>query len=179
MRRLILSVGLSVGLLLSPAASLAAAAPAPAASPAKPSAHATDLARRYIKAMRMEEGMTAVFNQFDPFQGLDEDEVESLDRGAMREAMLESINEILPQWTEALIPYVAAAFTEGELEAMVAFYESPVGQSVVTKSQTLAKPSMEIMQTLTPGLATDMLARYCAKATCTGEMKNRTKKHAS
>jgi len=178
MRRLILSAGLSVGLLLSPVASLAAAAPAPAASPAKPSAHATDLARRYIKAMRMEEAMTAVFNQFDPFVGLDVSN-DKVDRNAMREAMVEAIGEILPQWTDALIPYVAAAFSEAELEAMVTFYESPVGQSVVSKSQTLAKPSMEIMQALAPGLAGDMLARYCAKTTCSGDIKDQIKKLSS
>ncbi|WGM39171.1 DUF2059 domain-containing protein [Caulobacter sp. NIBR1757] len=179
MRRLILSAGLSVGLLLSPVAGFAQTPHTAAAAPAAPSAHATDLARRYIKAMRMEEAMTVVFSQFDPLMGMDPSMAAKIDRNAMREAMVESVGEILPKWTEALIPYVAAAFSVEELEAMVAFYESPIGQSVVTKSQVLAKPSMEIMQDLAPGLGEDMLARYCAKATCTGALKDQLKKQPS
>lgn len=174
MRRLILSAGLSIGLLVSPVASAAAEA-GPAAKIAAPSAHATDLARRYIKAMRMEEAMTVVFSQFDPLMGLDASVAEKIDRRAMQEAMVESIGLILPKWSEALIPHVAAAFTEQELEAMVSFYESPIGQSVIGKSHVLAKPSMEIMQALTPDMSEDMLARYCAKTTCPGALKDELK----
>ena len=179
MRRLILAAGLSAGLLLSPVAGFAQTAHAPAAAPDTPSAHATELARRYIKAMRMEEAMAAIFGQFDPTMGMDASEAGRIDRKAMQEAMTETMSQIIPEYSEALAPYIAKTFTEAELEAIVAFYESPVGQSMVTKSQDLAKPSMEIMQTLMPGLASDMLTRYCAKTTCTGALKDKAKKQPS
>jgi uncharacterized protein len=126
----------------------------------------------------MEEAMMVVFNTVDPLMGMDTAD-NQIDRPAMREAMNEAIAVVLPKWTEGLVPHVAAAFTEEELAAMVAFYESPIGQSVVAKSQTLAKPSMDVMTGLMPDFAADMLSRYCEKAECDDSLKARGKRRAS
>ncbi|MDO9335115.1 MAG: DUF2059 domain-containing protein [Caulobacteraceae bacterium] len=181
MRRLILSASLSAGLLLSPVAGVVQSAAAAAEVPAKPSAHAMDLARRYFEAMDFEDMMTSIYENMDMMAALSEgDEDQSgLDRKAMGEATKEAIIALTPKMVDAMIPVVAATFTEPELEAMVAFYESDVGQSVVAKSAAMNAPMMQAVMGLMPDYMSDIIDRYCSKTSCSAGMKDRMRKQLS
>lgn len=184
MRRLILSAGLSVGLLLSPVAGFAQSAHAPpvAAPAAKaPSERALALARRYFDAMRFEKTMLQVYENMDMMQVLagGENGVEGLDRKAMNEAMREAIGVLSPKMVDAMIPVVAGHFTEAELEAMVNFYESDIGKSVIAKSETMNGPLMASIMGLMPDYMGDIIDRYCSKTNCSAGLKDKMKKNLS
>lgn len=182
MRRLLISAGLAVGLLLSsaPTAPMALAAEpvAKSAKVAKPSERALSLARRYFVAMQFEQMMMSTFEAMDVFGELEED-AEGFDGKAMSSAAREATQALLPRMVDAMIPIVAQTFTEAELEAMVAFYESDVGKSVVAKSNDLNMPMMAAMMELMPEYIDDMVTLYCQKTTCTPSMRDKLRKHSS
>lgn len=183
MRRFILAVGLSASLLVSsmPAAPAVAAAEA-AARPAKPSERALSLARRYFVAMQFEQTVTGLYDSMDIFTMLEEGDDASmagLDREAMSAATKEAMIAFLPKMVDAMVPVVAATFTEQELEAMVAFYESDVGRSVVAKSASMTMPMMQSMMEIMPDYMGDIIDRYCAKASCSAGMKDKMRKQLS
>ncbi|NBB17085.1 DUF2059 domain-containing protein [Caulobacter sp. SLTY] len=190
MRRILLSAGLSVGLLFSSMPSLAQpAAPASKekgakeqATPAKPSARQLELARRYFAAMRFEETMTKMYenmNLLEAFEEEDDAELSGLDKRAWMEASQESLVALTPKMVDAMIPIVAATFTEEELEAIVVFYESPAGQASVIKAVDMMQPMMVAMMELMPDYIEDIVDRYCAKTTCSSALKEKLRAHES
>lgn len=183
MRRLILAVGLSAGLLVSSmAAAPAAVAAEKNAQPTKPSERALSLARRYFVAMQFEQTVSGLYESMDVYKLLEEGEdpaMAGIDRKAMSEATKEAMVAFLPKMVDAMVPVVAATFTEQELEAMVAFYESDVGKSVVTKSAGMTMPMMQAMMEIVPDYVGDIVDRYCAKASCSAGMKDKMRKQLS
>ena len=182
MRRLVLVVGLSAGLLVSSmsAAPIAFAAEK-AAAPAKPSERALSLARRYFAAMQFEQTVLGVYESMDVYKMLNESDpsMAGLDPKAMNEATKEAMTAFMPKMVDAMVPVVAATFTEQELEAMVAFYESDVGQSVVSKSAGMTMPMMQAMMKIVPDYVGDIVDRYCAKASCSADMEDSMRKQLS
>ena len=186
MRRLILSTGLSVGLLLSPVSGFAQSAHAPATETTAPAAkppsdRALSLARRYFVAMHFEQTMLQVYENMDLMQMLagGEDGDDGLDRKAMNEAAREAISALSPKMVEAMIPVVATHFTEAELEAMVTFYESDIGKSVIDKSATMNGPLLASIMDLMPDYMNDIIDRYCSKTNCSSGLKDKMRKNLS
>lgn len=182
MRRLILSAGLSVGLVLSPVVGFAQQDAKDDEKilviAAAPSEKALSLARRYFVAMQFEKTMMSTFETMDVFGEIEED-AEGFDGKAMSSAAREATEAFLPRMVEAMIPIVAQTFTEAELEAMVAFYESDVGKAVVNKTNDLNLPMMAAMLEIMPDYMDDMVTRYCQKTTCTPSMRDKLRKHSS
>jgi hypothetical protein len=181
MRRLILAAGLSVGLILSPVASFAQGKEKVPVAASAPSARQLDLARRYFDAMHFEDAMMMVYENMDMMEvfGSEDDEASGLDSRAMSEAIREAVAVLSPKMVDAMVPIVATHFSEAELEAMVAFYESDIGKSVIDKSATLNGPLMQSVMGLVPDYVEDILDRYCTKTNCTPAMKDKLRKHAS
>jgi uncharacterized protein len=174
LRRFLLAVGMTAAIALPAPASFAQAQPtptmasAPSAVKAPPSARSLDLSRRYFKAMRMDESMTNILDSIDPLLASDSG---GEDAEAMRQSTREALNAAMPAYIEKMVPVFAASYTEEELEALVAFYESPLGQSVVAKSRGMGGESSQAMKDLLPMILDDAMERYCAKMGCeeTGE----------
>lgn len=172
MRRLILSACLSVGLMLSPAAAFAQDEHIPVVTKA-PTARALALTDRYLKAINMEKLMVDMMGSMSSMLGPEFSKSE--DAKAMMEASQEAVVAITPKLVERMAPVMASIYSEEELEAMVVFYESPVGQSILAKTGAATMASAEVTRDLMPEIMTQMLDRYCAKRTCTDEMKSKLK----
>lgn len=67
----------------------------------------------------------------------------------------------------------ARTFTVPELEAMVAFYDTPVGRSISEKQVTLALASTEVEGRIMQAYATDLMTQMCAANDC-GDLKGGT-----
>lgn len=175
MRRLILSAGLSVGLMLSPVAGFAQTPHEPAAAPAAkpPTARALALTDRYLKAINMEKLMVDMMASMGSMMGPEFSKSE--DAKAMMEASQEAVVAITPKLVEKMAPIMASIYSEEELEAMVTFYESPVGQSILAKTGEATRASADVTRDLMPEIMTRMFDGYCAKRTCTDEMKSKLK----
>jgi len=64
---------------------------------------------------------------------------------------------------DKFVPAYAEVYTEAELEAVVTFYESPVGQSVVRKMPQLGPAALRISAEEMPRIQAKMLERFSAK----------------
>jgi uncharacterized protein len=185
MRRAILSTGLAMSLLFTSGLGTVQAAPAeknaPPAATAKaaPSPRALELARRYFDAIRMADMVGEMLEGIDPLMALGEDSEDNGDAAAMRASINEAFVAAMPGYIDALVPIVAGIFTEEELEAMVAFYESPLGRSSSAKAGQMTGPTTEVMIKLLPGILEDAMERYCSKTTCSDELREKIKKMES
>lgn len=147
-----------------------------AATPAaaEPSARSMELARRYVKALHMENTVGTMMGNMAPMM---------LDRLAQRlnaqvhpelktayaEAVEETTRAMTPKMIDAMLPALAETFTEAELEAAVTYYESAQGQSLMAKMPAYMARATPAMMALTPELEADLEARLCKKVACESE----------
>jgi len=171
-RRVSLFPLILAGLMVCTPAALAQghAASATAAAPsANPKSEA--LARRYLKAIHFESLMDTMMGAMLPLitdsAAKQAPNLTAADRAKLTDIVRASMREFYtPKMIERMVPIYAATFTEAELEAIVAFYESPVGQAVVAKSPSLAPKSADVARELIPELQRDVAQRICAAVSC-------------
>lgn len=126
-----------------------------------------DLARRYIVALDMKkslmpmmDSMTDVMLQ-QKMAELDLPEAKrSMVAKALKSAIADAMDEVmLEKMAGALEPALAEIFTDVELQAMVDFYESPVGRSIVAKMPAFGAASGPAMAKLMPEMQADLQKR--------------------
>lgn len=170
---------LSAGALLfaSPVAALCQAAPPPTAgatasgdTDAAAYARKLVLARRYMKAARMDEIMTL------SMKGMGASMIEQMEaqfpdmpKGyskAVVEAMGESTAAMMKDMSDRMIPIIARVYTEDELTKISEFMESPVGQSMIDKTPQLSAAMAQSMPQVMGDFQADFQARLCRKIDC-------------
>lgn len=156
------------------AALLGAALTAPAvqaqdrASAAAPSARQLDLTRRYID-LTMTDQFEHSLRQVIIAQAEMDPNARSLpdaDRRFIAELSAELTTDMIPQMLEAMVPIYARTFTEAELEAMIAFYDSEMGKSIIEKTMTVMPEANAAAMTVMPQLMEKMAARMCEHYGC-------------
>lgn len=162
-------LGLSLALFVAAVPTGAAVAqPAPAAAP---SPRAMELARRMMKVIGVEDQVDSMIAAMLPAMA-ESPSVKALPPAA-RQLVLDTTREVMRDtYTPALIarmtPEYASAFTEMELEGIVAFYESPVGQAAIRRTPQLTQRSIAIARELSPAAQAEVMRRVCAKIDCQG-----------
>ncbi len=145
---------------------------APQAASAEPSAKALALTRRMVTAMDVEKTMTPMLQTMVRQQmemtvaGRDDlsDQQKVLVAGAVGEIMDEIFaGGFMSQVMEALVPAYAEVYSEDELEAVVIFYESPMGQRVLRKMPLMGPAANKAMIEITPKLQAQMTEKLAAK----------------
>lgn len=123
------------------------------------------LVRRYFDAIQFDKLMNVMMESMMASMmengRIPEDKIPVL-----REAALEAFGNVLPQMVEANIEIYAQAFTLEELEQLVAFYESPVGRSLMAKTVVLSRQSGEMIQRFQPIMQEEMRRQLCARIDC-------------
>jgi hypothetical protein len=76
---------------------------------------------------------------------------------------------------EAVAPVYADIFTLEELQALVAFYQSDVGRSMMSKSYAAAPRIATAIQGILPELMADMGDQLCNRFECTPEQRREVK----
>lgn len=129
-----------------------------------------ELVRRYFKAMDFDVMMDAMLKSMVPMmvQGemSDNPELSAEDAQILSDLTIETMNEIMPVYVENLVEVYAEAFSHEELVQIVAFYESPVGQSIVKKTPALTPKVMEVMVALMPQIEANMAKKVCKRFGC-------------
>lgn len=154
--------------LLTFCCALIAASGAFAQSSPQPSPEAVALTRRYLAAMHMDTSLKPmvlsmtgqmVRQQAERYPKLNDAQRERL-AAAINEAVAEAYNEgLLEKMAEKMVPGMATVFSIDELKALVAFYESPLGQSIIGKMPALGEISGKAVVELMPEMQADMEAR--------------------
>lgn len=155
---------------------LGAILPAPAVSaqdgqaPAAgaPSARQLELTRRYID-LTMTEQFEDSLRQVIVAQAEIDPNARSLpdaDRRFIAELAAELTTDMIPQMLDAMTPVYARTFTEAELEAMIAFYDTPLGKSIIEKTMIAMPEANAAAMSVMPQLMDKMAARMCQYYGC-------------
>jgi hypothetical protein len=123
------------------------------------------LVRRYFEVIQFNKLMNGMMDAMLGSVLVDESIPEDK-RGLVREAATDAFAIVLPQMVQANIDLYAEAFTLDELEQLVAFYESPVGRSIMTKTVMLTRESGEMITRFTPIMEAEMMRQLCVRMDC-------------
>jgi hypothetical protein len=171
--RIFLAAGVAAGALLLTSPALAQTAAPPPAAAVNPQAEA--LVRRYLAAIHFERSMdvmqSAMLPVFAEQARREHPEMTAEDQQMLVDIVRQVMRErLMPKMVDRMVPIYAATFTMAELQAMVNFYESPVGRSITDKIPTLAPKSAEVTRALMPEMLgevlKELLARKCPGGRC-------------
>lgn len=130
---------------------------------AAPSARSLALSQRLLVAMDAQKNSEAVMKsigeatiQTGPTQ------MPEAERRRMHETFEAAMRTVLPDMFTRMTILQAQVYSEAELDALVAFYESPVGRSVTRKTAELGPGMTAVMVEFAPRIQAEMTTRICA-----------------
>lgn len=132
------------------------------------SARQLELTRRYIALTmtdQFEESLRQIIvqqAQLDP----NANQLPAEDREFIVELSVELTTDMIPQMLEAMVPVYARTFSEEELEALIAFYDSGMGRSILQKTVTAMPEANQAAMSVMPQLMDKMAARICQYYGC-------------
>lgn len=94
---------------------------------------------------------------------------------AVQETMSEMMQEYMPALFKAMAPVYAEIFTLQELQALVAFYESDVGRSMVRKSYEATPRVAAVAQQVLPPVLERAMDRLCNRLECSAQERQAMK----
>lgn len=147
-----------------PGAGRAAPSPIASARARAEAAAKADLIARYFKATRLRAtaiNMIKAMSQISPPAGLSPKE-----RAIYDAVVAEVADGAFDDLSAEFASLYAQAFTLAELKQLVAFYESPVGQSLMSKTAHLAGQSAEIAARHNASFGRTLRTRLCARIDC-------------
>lgn len=138
------------------------------AAPA-PSPRRTALARQYLNLLMtdqfegvMHQMLGAEFENDSDMQALPDEE-----RRFILSLTAELTADLVPQMISEMVPVYAGTFTEEELSALVAFYDTPMGRSIANKSIEVMPEADRAVMSVVPQMLEKMASRMCAHYGCT------------
>jgi len=149
-------------------------APAATAGTNDVSAEKLALANKFIALIQGEQ-MGASLGQMTAMMMPRSDTMSAEQAAEAREIMAEATASMLPRMFEAIAPIYADIFTLEELRALVDFYQSDVGRSMMSKSYAAAPRIGAAIQAIMPELMADMGDQLCNRLQCTPEEKREVK----
>lgn len=140
---------------------------APAAA-GQPSARQLALSRRYVELMQTDQLDIVIRSAVESSASLDPNtaNIPPEDREFMIDLAAELTSDLMPQMFDRLVPVYARTFSEEELQALVAFYDSDMGRSILSKTYSSMPEANEAMMALMPQLFEKMATRICVRYQC-------------
>lgn len=132
---------------------------------AAPSARQLALTRRYIDLM-MTDQLEDVIGQMIGEEAAQDDTLPEEERQFLVDLTTELVTDLLPQMIDEMVPVYAAAFTEAELEALVAFYDTEMGRSIAAKTVLVMPEANRAVMSVMPRMLDKMAARMCQHYGC-------------
>ncbi|HEY2048668.1 MAG TPA: DUF2059 domain-containing protein [Caulobacteraceae bacterium] len=81
----------------------------------------------------------------------------------IRQAALETARALEPRLRERIARLMASEYTTQELQALVDFYETPVGRQIAEKSLDVPAAAQRITEDLGPQFMSEFKRRFCAR----------------
>ena len=161
------------GVVLSGAPALAAEAPQTAAT--APTVRQLELTRRYIE-LTMSDQFEGALRQMIVDQTATDPTMRDLpeeDRAFVVDLTTELTADMIPRMLDEMVPVYARAFTEAELEALIAFYDTEMGRSILNKTVEAMPEATRAAMTVMPQMFDKMAARICQRYGCEpGELED-------
>jgi len=125
------------------------------------------LAERAVAAMQGEQMTQMVHQMTMAFPPPEFDTMSGAEQIAFEEVMAEVTETMMVRVLEGTAGVYADIFTREELEAMVSFYESDIGQSILTKTYAATPQMIELVRSMLPEMMRDMINGLCDRLGCT------------
>jgi hypothetical protein len=169
MRFLIVCLATALAVATLPATPATARSTEQTAAP--PTARMTALAREYLN-LTMTDQFEGVVRQMLGTEFENDSEMQALpeeDRRMILNLTAELTADMVPQMITEMVPVYATTFTEDELTALVAFYETPLGRSIADKSIQVMPEADRAVMSVVPQLLEKMATRMCQHYGCSPE----------
>jgi hypothetical protein len=151
-------------------AALITATPALSADAPAGNAHSLALAKHLFAEMHMDQLMSGMMKNMTPVMVAQARKANPALTDAqadiITQAVTESSQAMMAKVVDRFVPLYASTFTEKELEDLVAFYDGPTGQAVLTKMPVLMSKMGPVMSELMPDMMADVNQRICSKMDC-------------
>lgn len=132
------------------------------------------LTKRYIAAMHMDQMMSGMMHQMIPAMMTQmrkqHPEITDEQMSTATDAVTGAMDDMMPKMTERLTQIYAETFSTEELTKLDAFYESPIGQSILAKIPAATQKMIPMMMEMMPDMQADMMKRMCGKISCPAGM---------
>ncbi|WP_298100798.1 DUF2059 domain-containing protein [Brevundimonas sp.] len=138
---------------------------------AAPSTRSSELARQYLNLI-MTDQFEGVVRQMLGTEFENDAEMQALpeeDRRMILSLTAELTADMVPQMITEMVPVYATTFTEEELTALVAFYDTPLGRSIAGKSIEVMPEADRAVMSVVPQLLEKMAGRLCQHYGCSPE----------
>jgi len=123
-----------------------------------------DLAGRYLELTSGEDSVKVIREQLEA--GYAEAELPADQRAWLTDQMTSLFEEVMALTIAEVRDEVADSFTVAELEAAVAFYETPLGRSIANKNIEIGLAIQEAMMPLLLTRMTSMNEKFCQRFDC-------------
>ncbi len=142
---------------------------------ANPTPRALQLSHQYLDLLQMPQRMDTMMSSMVPqmLNSMSQStggQVNPALRDIMTTAARESTATAMPDMMERMAQLYARVLTEEELDALVTFYSSPAGRSVLNKTAQTQAVVNEAMSDMSPRLSADMFYRLCKATKCPAEL---------
>lgn len=138
----------------------------PAVAQSQPTPRQLELSRRYVNLLQGDQLEQFIRSMLATDPTLDDGDLPPAEREFILDLTAELVADLMPAMMEEMVPVYAAAFTEEELEALVAFYDSPLGRSILAKTMDAMPEVNAAMAKMLPLLLEKMAVRMCARYGC-------------
>lgn len=138
---------------------------------AAPTERQMSLTRQYIGLMLTDQFEDVIREMIGDEAAMDSS-LPDADRRFLIDLTAELATDMIPQMIEEMVPVYAAAFTEAELEALVAFYDTEMGRSIAAKNVLVMPEANRAVMSVVPQMLDKMAARMCQHYGCApGELE--------
>ncbi|GLS01482.1 hypothetical protein GCM10007859_14970 [Brevundimonas denitrificans] len=124
-----------------------------------------DLAAQYLELTQGGDLVKQMRRQIE--DGYGEADLPPEQRAWLVDSMSDMFADVMALTIVELRDDVADSFTVQELETAIAFYDSPIGRSVVRKQVDMNTELQEVMMGLLVPRITDLMEKYCTRFDCT------------
>ncbi|RZJ30777.1 MAG: DUF2059 domain-containing protein [Brevundimonas sp.] len=134
-----------------------------------PDARRLELSRRYLDLM-MTDQFESVIHQMLGEEFANDSSMQSLpdaDRRFIISLTAELTTDMVPQMINEMVPVYASTFTVEELEALVAFFDTPTGRIIAEKSVLVMPEANRAVMAVVPQMLEKMATRMCQHYGCT------------
>lgn len=139
---------------------------APALAQSQPSARQLELTRQYVQLAQGDQIETALRQMLATDPSNDLGDLPAEDRDFLLDLTSEILADLMPKMMEAMVPAYAAIFTEQELEALIAFYDTEMGRSIINKTFQVMPEINTAVASIIPEMFQKMASRMCARYGC-------------
>jgi len=135
----------------------------------EPTARQLELSRRYLDLM-MTDQFEDVIHQMLGDQMTSDQSMQALpeeDRRFIIDLTAELTTDMVPLMIAEMVPVYAALFTEEELQALVGFYDTPMGRIIADKTVQVMPEANRAVMAVVPQMLEKMATRMCQHYGCT------------